>query len=330
MAERKIMKAPSEMVAPHELRQHIDDNAGPWYLSEKLDGYHCIIKEGRVHSSSMKTDVFRNTQLHKFLAPVVEWAEANGWVLCGELYSPLVPFNELGALRGKDNPLPRGLRFCLFDMLTVSEWNGLDHEPCQPFGTRSTWMDTLRYDIEHDHLPDLRGMVEVIDQKFVVRGEGDLAEAQCERWLNSGSEGAMLHHADGIYKHGRVSRKDARLLKVKAFDPHDAVIIGVEEGLKTPDGLERERQPNGSLKPIAKGQKVPSGSFGRFKIRVKGGPFDGLITYVGRWKGWTQKMADEIWADPEAWIGQWLRFRAMRGAKDLPRIPKDVEFRDPK
>jgi len=247
-------------------------------------------------------------------------------VLCGELYDPMGSFEDLGALRATDGPLSPTLRFHVFDMLTEEDWE----DPKEPFGFRQIRILDLQRDQEAGLLPPSMNIVVCLYQRYVLSGMGYIARQSVTDWINRGEEGAVLHHADAVYKHGRVTRKDARLLKVKAFDWHDAVIIGVEEGLKTPEGLERKVGPTGHKEPVAKGQKVPSGSFGRFKVQVRGGPFDRAITYIGRWKGWTQEMADEIWACPYEWVGQWIRFESMHGAKTLPRIPKNVTFRDPK
>jgi len=63
------MKAPSEMVSPEDLGTLIDSGTpmDSWYLSRKLDGYHCIIKHDGIFSSSMKTGTFRNKKLLKAL-----------------------------------------------------------------------------------------------------------------------------------------------------------------------------------------------------------------------------------------------------------------------
>jgi hypothetical protein len=325
VVEPKIMKPPSEVVSAAEVESIVDGHSPDvgYYLSKKWDGYYLMVRGDGIFSSSMKSDVFRNPELHEWLAPVVSWCRRKNRVVIGEAVGPLgTSFGDLGALRSATSPLPVGYSLKVFDAIPREDYDKA--HPVIPFGER------MRYISECEGgfcVP----RVNPVTFHYTQGGTGgDRFRMLVERWLRLGHEGAVLIRSDQTFKHGRVSRKAETLLKVKQFDPLDAVIIDVEEGWKTPDSVPRRRGPTGRLEPVAKGMKIRNGTFGRFKVRIEGGKFHGAITYIGRWKGWTKELGDRIWKDRDQWIGEWVRFESMSGADSLPRIPKNVQFRDPK
>lgn len=318
MTERKIMKAPSEMLDPDNLNAFIRDSLLTYYVSVKLDGYHCVLKEGKVLSGAMK-EVFLNPLLLELLRPALEYTKTHRVVLMGELYAHGTPFEALGALRSKKpKQLPLGLKLHVFDTMSLDDWESGECE--DDFLTRN-----LR---AHAHVGAIPSDAVVMIPQSVAIG-ADLREF-FDRVVGAGYEGLMLTAKDGRYKHGRVTKKDARILKCKKFDPIDGVVEAVEEGLTIPEGVERKRGPTGKLEPLAKGSKVPSGTFGRFRVRITSGEFEGQTMSIGRWKGFTDAMGDEIWQNRDDYVGRHCRFEGMRGAKALPRIPKNFAWRDEK
>ena len=101
-------------------------------------------------------------------------------------------------------------------------------------------------------------------------------------------------------------------------------MIGIKEGIK------RSLDPTGHRKAVHKKDDLePKGTFGYFivKVDIEGQP----SMEIGGWKGLTKELRDEIWKNQQDYVGKWIRFKGMSiGVKNVPRIPKEIEFRDPK
>jgi len=311
MAELKLLKAPQENV-------DLDTIEYPVYASKKIDGFRCLIKNKKLHTGSMREQPNKN--LTEAFKPLLRRYSK---VYDGELNSESLTFSELQSiLMSFYRPLPNDLYLYLFDYMTWKQWTA-DGLPCwMPFQERIKGLKTAH------HIP----RVKIITQYLLSnRTELDqFIKAAQER----GDEGVMLRSPDGIYKHGRATIKQAIIFKYKFWKDFDAKIISVHEMEGIKDGAKREIDPTGHKKPVhKKADKEGKGTFGYFIVHVEraGKPDPNLALRVGNWKGCTDEVRAEIWTDPKKFIGQWMRGKGMAvGEKDLPRIPKDIEFRDSK
>lgn len=313
MPELKIMKAPSELAILEDVRY-------PTSVSLKLDGIRCLVKDGEVYSASMRP--LPNIQLRTLLKGLIDKPD---YVFDGEIYAHnLVPEEgktQFGTLYGicmaHDREIPKCVKLHLFDCLPLDEWN--EKKPSTVYKER--------YKLLRTEAKGVSGVTVVTHHNCK---DIDAVNARIEAADADGYEGLMIRDWNGAYKHGRSTLKQGTLLKVKFWVDFDGQITEVEEGWKNKEGIERTIDPTGHKTTVtSKDDKDRSGSFGRFKVQVD---IPGRPTMnIGGWKGLTDVLRDEIWADKKSYVGRWIRFRSMKaGQKDVPRIPRDVEFRDDK
>lgn len=308
MTELKIMKAPTEQAVLEELNY-------PIAVSMKLDGIRCLIKNGEVFSASMRK--LPNIQLRNLLRPLL--AKKN-LVFDGELYGHELEFDIIkGTTMAHDRDLPEGYGFHVFDMLTLDEWN--EKKPTTPYEERYNALIDVIESIDSDNIE----VVPHTDCESI-----DEVKSLIEEASEHGYEGIMLRAWDSPYRHSRATVKQALLFKYKFWIDFDAKILSVHEMMGYKDGIEREKDPTGRTKATYKKEHMePKGTFGYFEVEVDmpGKP----IMHIGAWKGLDDPTRDEIWRNKKDYPGQWISFRAMeQGQKDLPRIPRDVRFREPK
>jgi DNA ligase-1 len=306
MLELKIMKAPSKQIPVEEMPI-------PMLCSLKLDGIRCLIKDGKIHSASMR--LLPNKNLPSHLSYLIE--QFPDQVFDGELYSHILPFQEhTSLLMAHTKQLPNHLAFHCFDTLPLNQWG-----TCEiPYSTRyKTLKETLKT---------------VPKNQPVCLVEQRLANTHTDihKWYNKAIEadyeGLMVRDPNGLYKNGRATIKQANIFKIKSWTDYDGEIIGVYEmeGIKT--GAERVIDPTGHRRAVhKKDDRETKGTLGGFLIKLE----DGTETRVGAWKGLTHAVRTEIWLDKESYIGKWVRFKSQAcGEKDKPRLRKNLEFRDPK
>jgi ATP-dependent DNA ligase len=106
----------------------------PCYVSEKLDGWRCIICDGTMFTSGGKP--FKPPVQERFKL-IVDSAKAAGLVLDGELF--IEGNTEFGLLSSTlstsvEVMAERGLRFHCFDAVTYDEWHGRSGQ--EPFDDR--------------------------------------------------------------------------------------------------------------------------------------------------------------------------------------------------
>lgn len=309
--ELSVMLAPSKQA-------DLDNLSYPLMASLKVDGIRCIVKEDQLLLRSGKP--VPNPLVHDLLAPLMEHDD---WWFDGELWSPSIPFGELnGIIRSKSKLLPDDLALHVFDGSHIDDW----YEP--EVGAICRWDYTQRLLLGQPCIYNPPQPVKIIEQVIVNNREE--VEAFIKKSGDLGFEGIMLRDPDSLYKHGRATFKSQSLLKHKFWEDYDCKILSVHEGVKNKEGIERERDELGRSKVVhSKDLKEPSGLFGYFVVQVD---MPGRPTmHIGGWKGLTHGLRKEILENAEDYIGRWGRFQGMAvGVKDLPRIPKNFEFRDDK
>ena len=304
------------MLAPNDIPE-LKDIKWPMFGSKKMDGMRCVIKEGKLLARSMKP--VPNQHVAEMLKDAIAYSLKNKVVFDGELYAhkPATFQDIMSCCRSKSNPLLKGLKFHMIDMLPLEVWDS--------GATNGPFKDNYKAMCALQKAQKFKG-IQVIRQ-FIIKAQ-KRAQELLDKWEAADYEGMMLRDPDKGYRHGRATVKQHWLFKVKAFLDYDAKIIEVIEGSKMKAGVTRKVNPLGHREPvIKKGEREPNGKFGKFLLELE----DGVTCEVGNWKGLTHKLRDEIWRDREDYLGRWVRFRGQAvGVKDRPRIPKDLEFRDDK
>ena len=309
--QKKVLLAPNDVV-------DVKDLPLPCIVSPKLDGIRCLIKDGKLLSRSAKP--IPNVQISALLG---ELLRDTRYVYDGELYIHKAPFQTITSnVMAKDREPHKGLKFMAFDILTLSEWNA--DEKKTPFDRRLEMLERRfavrkpgRAESIVQHLVQRRGRISTLFKKF----------------LDMGYEGAMVRSPEGLYKHGRATRKEGTVFKLKSWRDYDGVILSVHEGKQLKEGASGDKDEHGRTKRSFRQEDYePSGSFGYFTIDVRDDSLpDDTTMEIGGWKGLTAELRDSIWSDPDKWIGQWCTFKGMAvGVKDKPRIPKNFRLREPK
>jgi len=313
VVELKIMKAPTEIVDPQDLKY-------PLYASVKLDGVRCLIKDGKIFSASMRE--IENKQIHAALAPL---KRHKSWVFDGELYSHQVPFSTFtGNVRAHDRDPGDGWAYHIFDGMPLTDWGN----PTHSLGRR-VLLTTERVNRVIRRLG--------VDCNICMVEHAPVSSAQSvasmmEDVVDQGYEGLILRNPNSLYKHGRATVNSGAMYKLKTWVDYDGVIIEVNEMMGIKDGVERSETPTGHLRPVHKQDDLePKGTFGHFVVELDTPPFVGERIICGSWQGLTHELRAEIWDNRDDYQGRWVRFKGQgTGAKDRPRIPKDLEFRDDK
>lgn len=205
------------------------------------------------------------------------------YVMDGEFYCHGVPFDEIsGVFRSKDAPVPKGYKFVVFNVFTEDEWHS------QKLAEGHTYWDNL------NRLDD------IVDP-FIAAMETDTCEtpADVDRLLSAywedGYEGGMLRGIDTPYMWKRCSLKDNCLIKLKKIDHLDAQIVGFTEGRAGSD---------------------MEGTLGALQVRID----SGVEFEVG--SGYSRAQRDEIWANRENLIDEWIRCKYTELTESgMPRPP---------
>jgi DNA ligase-1 len=305
MTELKLMKAPTEQAILEDLKY-------PLACSYKLDGVRCLVKQGKVHSSTMRE--LRNKNLKKLLEPLLK---LDDFVFDGELYAHDLTFQEIVSICMSYNArIPINFRLHVFDCLELNEWEKQKPEE--------------KYKDRYDRCRDFSKLcgISVIEQENVE--SFDEVKYYINLASSRGYEGVMLRDWDAPYKHGRATYKQGLIYKYKFWQDFDAKIIDVKEMIGYKDDILREFDVTGYLKSTYKKENYePKGTFGSFIVEVD--IPESPKMEIGGWKGLTDNLRDDIWINKKDYIGKWIRFQGMKvGNKNLPRIPKNIEFRDPK
>ena len=302
------MKAPTETLEIKSLPEKFE-----YLVSTKIDGVRCLIKDGKVLSSTLRE--LPNPKLSLFFTDLLKNKE---YVFDGELHAASLPFGELvGIVMSHGKDLPKDLKFHAFDCLTLKEWN--NEEKTNEYKDRLKQLKEFAKNYK---------CISVLKQNKVTNRQE--LQYLIDQAQEDNQEGVMIRSPSGLYKNGRCSLKQDNIYKYKFWLDYDAKILSAHEMIGIKEGIERELDPTGHKKTVHKKDDLePKGTFGYFIVQVdiEGNP----SMEIGSWKGLTRELRDEIWRNPKSYIGRWIRFKGMSvGIKDVPRIPKEIEFRDAK
>ncbi len=305
MTEKLPLKAPNT-------EWDIETLQYPVLVSYKLDGIRCIYKRSEILSASMKPipnvrlkEKFKNLKIKEY-------------VIDGELYSHDHHFTDhVSTFMSKDKPIPDGFKFYVFDVISLQEWNSGEY--VSPYLKRyldvCTFFEKDDFFVPHKHCN--------VNTRAQLQSKIDSAESK-------GYEGIMIRNPDALYKNGRATTKQNIIHKHKFWEDYDAKIVAVNELYGNLKDIEREYDETGHIKSVHSiSLKEPKNTFGSFTCRIDDNPEKEIN--IGSWQGLTDELRDQIWRSPDQYINRWVRFKSMSvGEKHLPRIPKDLEFRDDK
>ena len=268
----------------------------PVLATPKLDGIRCLKIEGRALTRSYKPISNRFAR---------EWIEANlpdG--VDGELMLRGGTFNATTSAIGRESGEPDFV-FHVFDYVS----DGID----VPYACR---MQELARLPQWDHVEKVLP-VEIADAAQLAAYE--------EECLAAGYEGVMVRDPAGPYKCGRSTEREGWLLKIKRFEDAEAVVLEPYEGMTNQN--EAERDAFGRTKrSMAQAGMVGRGELGGFIVRT-------LDTGVEFRLGYNHVLGGidrvSLWIKRESLIGKFVKFKHQpSGAKDAPRFPKFVGFRE--
>ena len=269
----------------------------PMLATPKLDGIRCLKVGGKALTRSFKPVSNRFVR---------EWIEANlpdG--VDGELVLRGGTFSETTSAIGARDGEPDFV-FHVFDMVV----EGLS----QPYAHR---MANLGYwKITSDHV------VKVLPVEIRNLAELEAFEEQC---LAAGYEGVMVRTPDSPYKCGRSTEREAYLLKIKRFEDAEAVVLDTYEGMSNQNeaGVDAFGR---TKRGMAQAGMVGRGELGGFVVRhaLSGVEFRLGYNHVA---GGVDRAT--LWHRRETLVGKLVKFKHQpSGAKDAPRFPKFLGFRE--
>ncbi|HEY8365682.1 MAG TPA: hypothetical protein VIL57_00915 [Bacteroidia bacterium] len=203
------------LLAPNELPQ-VANIRYPVYVSPKMDGFRCVYYKGQLWSR--QGIPIANQNLISYFSSL---QGIKDYVLDGELYLHGTSFQNLSkVLRNETLPLPKGLKFVLFDCIEVSSWEA--QECKKPYVRR---LSDLRVVV--NTLADRKKIIDVAQDK--VETSKDLVDLY-KQYLKDGYEGAMVRDMDGYYKWKRVTVKSGEVLKLKPKENLDVTVESIYDG----------------------------------------------------------------------------------------------------
>lgn len=320
----------------------IGADAVPWgefefVTSPKFDGNRGLCMDGKLFTSAMPKQP-RNELLWDLMGPMRELSHAEKVVFDYEVFDPDQDHHAdlSGAINSFRNPLPETLGIFVFDAMPVSDFRA----QCiaLPF---------------KDRIRIYRGLVARLGPPFFAVRQRVCVDATALRRqyaadLEAGFEGTMIRARTmdaaggnvkkargGWYKHGRATVNQAIGYKFKEYVTTDGFILEVKQRLKMKEGLERERDSHGHLKPPSgKDSYEPDDCAGALLVQVDDdGPWHGTITEIGFGRGFPMDARRKMWKDRRNLVGKHVEFTHMpHGAKkdSRLRIGKLSRFRQDK
>lgn len=276
----------------------VDKLRYPLVASPKIDGIRCLIVDGV--AMSRKLLPIPNEHIRRKLGKhrsIIEGFD-------GELCIPGKSFNEVSSAIMSEDGQP------VFTYVVFDIWTEV-----LPYARRLTILNNLS---NEGKLPP---GVQVVHSKVVENAKELLGyEEYCLSW---GYEGVMVRSLTGQYKQGRSTTNEGILLKLKRFEDAEAVIIGAEEerqngNAATMDALGHTKRSSHNA------NKHGKGTLGAFVCSGK----EWTETFkVGT--GFTAEQRDLYWRGFDMLKGRTIKYRYQpSGAKDKPRFPSFIGFRD--
>lgn len=314
------MKKFKPMLAPND-QPNLDEIKYPILASFKLDGIRCLFIKGEMLSRSLKP--IQNKQLREKFRVLIDYSKDRQLILDGEIYSPELSFQLITKFvmtkdfedekTIKKNGLeiltiPEHLKFYAFDIITE---DNLEEE----FFKRCLKLKKVE--------DEFKNLLEYVTQVDVHKKED--IESLFENALEKGYEGLILKDPNGRYKCGRGTIKEGLIYKVKPFKTFDAEITGVVQATKVNPNAEKKTNELGrSVTSKKKDDRILIEKASAFNVQYEGLELKVVLAM-------TDEEKEEIWKNKESYIGKMIEYKGMLiGAKDVPRHPVMIRFREDK
>jgi hypothetical protein len=264
----------------------------PCYVSEKLDGWRCLITDGVMFTSGGKE--FKPPVQERFRS-IVDSAKAAGLVLDGELY--IEGNTDFGLLSSTlsstlEVMAERGLKFHCFDAITYDEWHGRSEQ--EPF--------EKRYE-RYRQFKASRDIFVAIEQ--VLCEDEEAADAYYQRIKEAGGEGVMMRVLYGKYQPNTRSKD---IVKRKVWQDCSAKIVAIHQLACPLKYADEVREVDG----IKQGFKFRAGS-----VTVEILPDQPLPAGAQQNTMFTPAafhLRDLFWTERETLIGKVVDFEFLAGA----------------
>ena len=206
-----------------------------------------------------------------------------------------------------EEKLPDHLKFYCFDNIASDDWT-------IPFHGRYPTCFSLASKFS-DIVP--------VEQRPVHSAKE--VETYFEEVLSQGYEGLILRDPKSLYKCGRFTVKEGGMFKCKPVLDFDGKITGVVQSTEVNENVEKKTNELGrsvTSKKLSERHTIEKAS--AFWVKYEGKPLKAVLAMSDEEK-------IEVWKNKEKYIGQWITYKGMLvGAKDVPRHPVFVRFREPK
>jgi DNA ligase-1 len=284
------------MLLPRETPD-LDTLKYPVYVTPKLDGIRCLIKNGVALSRTLKPIPNKHIQAWVYLY-AEELEGMDGELIVGKPTSSTVYRDTNSFVMSHDK---------------VGEFSfyQFDH-----------WDDTVslyRERMESTFVFNNECMM--YTGYKLVNNKEELLNYE-EQMLNLGYEGIIIRNPQGRYKYGRCTIKEANAFKLKRFEDDEAVIIGWEEEMY--NGNDAEVNELGRTKRSTKQSGMSGkGTLGAFICKTR----DGVEFKIG--SGFDQQDRENFWQNKSSLLGYIVKYKHFPiGVKDKPRHPIFLGFRN--
>lgn len=162
--------------------------------------------------------------------------------------------------------------------------------------------------------------VRVVDSQLVP--DRETLERIEEVWLKEGYEGVIVRAPQAPYKHGRSTKKQGYLLKIKRFSDAEAVVEGVEELMHNANEL-GTNELGYAQRSTKKEGLVGADTLGALLCKTD----DGVEFKIGT--GFDAATRKELWDRRSELTGKLVKYKYFAtGVKEAPRFPVFLGFRD--
>ena len=271
----------------------------PIYISTKFDGIRALVIDGVVYSRSLKP--IRNKHVQKLFGKP-EYNGFDGELIVGDIYAKDVFQKTTSGVMSEDGT--PDVTFHVFDLWSMPTF---DYEYRQ-----RELQEILLNNEEYEGVvyTTIHKCQTVEDLEFFLNHE-----------KNVGGEGLIGRKPDGEYKYGRSTPKEQLSIKFKFFQQEEFEVVGFNERMHNTN--EQKRDELGyAERSSAKDGMIPMNTLGSLVLKYGDDTFN-----CGT--GFSDALRDEIWSNQDKYLGKLASIRYMSvGAKDKPRVPSFIWFRD--
>lgn len=264
----------------------------PLLASAKLDGVRAIVRDGIVYSRSNK--LIPNFGVQALFRSCEHF---DGELIVGDPTSKSCYRDTVSVVMSHDKPVG-DVWFFVFDHIQT---------PLDNYQRRASKLRNKNHVILHPQI-----LCHSLEDVLAY-------ETEC---LIAGYEGLILRDPTAPYKNGRSTVNEGYLLKLKRFEDAEATIVGFEERMK--NGNEATTNELGRTQRSShQAGKSGRGDLGALVLQRA----DGTTFNCGT--GFDDGLRQTIWDRRSEYLGQLVKYKHFTiGAKDLPRHPVFLGFRD--